>query len=171
MQPMRPLSPSMPKSTNLEPLTRLFAQSEALESKHSTAPFLPISQEEVAEALVKIKPSTATGLDSVCYSAIRYFHLQDHSGKLCSFLNRILDGTHPVPSDWVTGKICLIPKIGRPQRVQDMRPISLTPCLGKVFSKILVNRLRAKFPPTGRDNMPADLGPRSLRRLLARCLR
>ena len=30
-----------------------------------------------------------------------------------------------------------------------MRPISLTPCLGKVFSKILIHRLRAKFPPYG----------------------
>ena len=125
------------------------AQTEALTSKHSISVSSQITEEEIAEALAKVKPSTASGLDSVCYGAIRTFHAQDASGKLCAFFNRILSGDMPVPQEWVTGKICFIPKTARPEKVQDMRPISLTPCLGKVFCKILVSRLRMKFPPYG----------------------
>ena len=125
------------------------AQREALVHKHSIPVSVPISSEEIADALSKAKPSTASGLDSVCYGAIRTFHAQDATGKLAKFFNRIVSGEVPVPRDWVTGKICFIPKTPRPERVQDMRPISLTPFLGKIFCKILVTRLRTKFPPYG----------------------
>ncbi|CAE7356851.1 unnamed protein product [Symbiodinium sp. CCMP2592] len=122
-------------------------QKEALEAKHAGAPFCPVTDEEIRVALSKVKTSTATGLDSVCYTAIQAFHQQDTQGKLASFFSRILGGEVPVPKEWLIGKICLIPKVQRPSRVQDLRPISLTPCLGKLFSKIIMQRLRRTLPP------------------------
>ena len=120
------------------------AQHEALVQKHSPTPVVPISTEGISTALEHVKPSTASDLDSACHAEIRTCHSQDASGKLCQFFNRILQGSTPVPREWVTGKICFIPKIARPERVQDMRPISL-----KIFTKILVSRLRCKFPASG----------------------
>ena len=122
-------------------------QQESLKRKHAPAKAAPVTDEEVAAAVACTKTSTSSGLDSVCYAAIRTFHSKDSQGKLRTFFSKILEGSAEVPKDWVTGKICLIPKVPRPTKVQDMRPISLTPCLGKIFCKILIKRLRPLFPP------------------------
>ena len=123
-------------------------QIACLEEKHAGAPVEPISAGEVTEALNGVKTSTASGLVSVCYSAIKAYHSHDTAGKLVAFYNDVLQGHIPIPRDWLMGKICcLIPKFRRPSRVQDMRPISHTPCLGKLFSKILIRRLRGTLPP------------------------
>ena len=124
-------------------------QDQALRTKHADCPIRPITDEEIRVALEGVKPSTATGLDTVCYTAIKAYHGSDTSGKLASFFNSILKEDQPVPQDWLTGKVCLLPKVPLPSRVQDLRPISLTPCSGKIFSKILVKRLREIFPPYG----------------------
>ncbi|CAE7548432.1 CPK24 [Symbiodinium necroappetens] len=88
-------------------------QQEALQRKHSPAEASPITDEEIAAAVACTKTSTSSGLDSVCYAAIRTFHSKDSQGKLRTFFDRILTGSIDVPRDWVTGKICLIPKAGQ----------------------------------------------------------
>ena len=121
-------------------------QEQALLDRHQQEEPLPITPQEVAEALAKTKPSTASGLDSVCYTAIKAYHQADEEGKLATFFTNILRGVLPVPKDWLVGKICFLPKVPRPSKVKDLRPISLTPCLGKLYSKILVSRLRSTLP-------------------------
>ena len=121
-------------------------QEQALLDRHQQEEPLPITPQEVAEALAKTKPSTASGLDSVCYTAIKAYHQADEEGKLATFFTNILRGILPVPKDWLVGKICFLPKVPRPSKVKDLRPISLTPCLGKLYSKILVSRLRSTLP-------------------------
>ena len=125
------------------------AQEEALHQWHASEPPAPITREEVSGALSEAKGSTASGLDSVCYSAIDAYHKCDSAGKLVGFFNEVLSEARPLPADWLRGKICLLPKVPGPSRVQDLRPISLTPCLGKIFSKILIKRLRSVFPAYG----------------------
>ena len=117
-------------------------QQAAMLTRHQDANVERITNEEIAEALTATKPSTSSGLDSVCYGAIVSYHRGDTRGKLASFFTDILLGNKPVPRDWLVGKICFLPKVPRPAQVKDLRPISLTPCLGKVYSKILVKRLR-----------------------------
>ena len=121
-------------------------QEQALFQRHQQDNITKITPQEVSEALSKTKPSTASGLDSVCYSAISTYHSADEEGKLAAFFTKILKGEAPVPKDWLVGKICFLPKIPRPGKVKDLRPISLTPCLGKLYSKILVTRLRSSLP-------------------------
>ena len=106
----------------------------------------PITAEEVSDALARSRPNTSSGIDAACDTAIRAFFADDSNGKLVGFFNKILDGTTPVPPAWTRGKLCFIPTCARPARPQDLRPISLTPCLGKIFARILVNRLSPKFP-------------------------
>ena len=110
-------------------------QIQARFTKHVTeAPRpTPISSEEVSLALCKVKRNTASGSDSICYDAIRSFFAADKKGKLVSFFNRLLSGEVAVPQSWKVGKICFVPKVRRPCRPNDLRPISLTPCLAKIF--------------------------------------
>ena len=97
--------------------------------------------------MARTRPNTSSDNDAVCYTAIKTFFANDLEGKLVEFFNQILKGTLPVPTAWTRGKLCFIPKCARPARPQDLRPISLTPCLGKIFTGILVSRLSSKFPP------------------------
>ena len=126
-------------------------QIQALFTKHVTeAPRpTPISSEEVSLALCKVKRNTASGSDSICYDAIRSFFAADKKGKLVSFFNRLLSGEVAVPQSWKVGKICFVPKVRRPCRPNDLRPISHTPCLAKIFTRILVLRLQDNFPEYG----------------------
>ena len=121
-------------------------QEEALLERHQHAEISAVTPQEVSDALSKTKPSTASGLDSVCYSAILAYHRADEDGKLAAFFTRVLTREIPIPKDWLVGKICFLPKVPRPSKVKDLRPISLTPCLGKLYSKILINRLRSSLP-------------------------
>ena len=121
-------------------------QEQALLDRHQPGEPTAITPQEVSDALSKTKPSTASGLDSVCYSAILTYHRADEEGRLAAFFTKILKGESPVPRDWLVGKICFLPKVPRPGKVKDLRPISLKPCLGKLYSKILINRLRSTLP-------------------------
>ena len=121
-----------PGETDVSP-----AQVAALKDKHAVA-VCPIATEEVSEALARTRPNTSSGNDAVCYMAIKTFFSNDLEGKLVGFFNQILNGTLSVPAAWTRGKLCFLPKCPRPARPQDLRPISLTPCVGKVFARILI---------------------------------
>ena len=53
-------------------------------------------------------------------------------------------------------------KCHRPCKPQDLRPTSLTPCLGKLFSRILVTRLAKHFRPYKADQHACRKGTQSL---------
>lgn len=48
-----------------------------------------------------------------------------------------------VPREWKEAKIILIPKRAKAKNFQNLRPISLTSCLGKLFEKVVLTRLTA----------------------------
>ena len=97
-----------------------------------------ISQNEIDVALSHGK-STAPGEDGITYQVIRYLN-----GKICDGINPIQllftkvyrEGT--LPKDWKFSIIIPIPK----ENSNQLRPISLTSCLSKVFERILLNRLQ-----------------------------
>ena len=105
-------------------------QIDELRTKHAVAA-KPVSREEVQQALDHSRPNTASGHDSVCYSAIKAFFAEDSTDKLVRFFDEIIQGRKPIPDDWMKGKLCFIPKCPRPSRLQDLRPISPYPLSGE----------------------------------------
>ena len=138
------------------------AQLQALQDKHASATVAPVTQEEVGIALSKVRPQTASGNDAVTWEALRTYHASDRSHKLAGYFTNILSGEQSVPKSWREGKICFLPKKSRPDKPQDLRPISLTPCLCKLFSKILLARLQGCFPPYGAGQHACRKGCQSI---------
>ena len=82
----------------------------------------------------------ATGTDLISYRMIKHFPPHTTSA-LHQFYNRCwLEGT--VPSDWKNAEIIPLLKPGKPAKDPgSYRPIALTPHLGKVYERVLKNRL------------------------------
>lgn len=66
-------------------------------------------------------------------------------GKLTSKVMRVLNG-EKIPEGWNETVIALIPKVEKPEKVTDLRPISLCNVVYKVISKVLSSRLRVILP-------------------------
>ena len=91
-------------------------------------------------------PTPPLGLMRHVIQPSEHFLLMTRTVSSSASLTKSWMGQPPSPPAWTRGKLCFIPTCARPARPQDLRPISLTPCLGKIFARILVNRLSPKFP-------------------------
>ena len=100
----------------------------------------PIREEEIIEAVQKLKKGKAPGFDSILNEHISS-SLNIFLPIYLKFFNIIYDsGT--VPEEWLIGLIKPIYKNkGDPMKPENYRPITLLSCLGKVFTCILNKRL------------------------------
>ena len=101
----------------------------------------PLTLTEIQKVINNIKQvKKATGTDLITYRMIKHFPPHTTS-TLHQFYNRCwLEGT--VPSDWKNAEIIPLLKPGKPAKDPgSYRPIALTPHLGKVYERVLKNRL------------------------------
>ena len=108
---------------------------------HLTAEF---SEEEIKRALDSIGDLKAPGPDGMPLVFFKKFW--DVVGrKLTDEVMGVLHGG-PMPEGWNETIISLIPKVDTPEKVTDIRPISLCNVVYKVVSKVLSSRLRDVLP-------------------------
>ena len=96
--------------------------------------------EEVWKALQQMSPIKALGLDGM--SPIFYQKYWDIVGP--NVVNCVLEvlNSGVLPCGLNETYICLIPKVNSPQKITELRPISLCNVLYKIISKVLASRLK-----------------------------
>ncbi|WVZ54295.1 hypothetical protein U9M48_005117 [Paspalum notatum var. saurae] len=104
----------------------------------------PFSGEEVWKALESIGDLKAPGPDGM--PAVFYKQFWNLIGeKVKKEVLEVLNGGN-MPQGWNNTIIVLIPKTKQPERLKDLRPISLCNILYKLVSKVLTNRLKNILP-------------------------
>ena len=99
----------------------------------------PIEMKELETAIKGLKKNKAAGHDNI----INEFFLNASEGVMMFILilfNKILDFEY-FPSFWASGNVIPIFKKGNKEDVNNYRGITIISCLGKLFTKIMNDRL------------------------------
>jgi hypothetical protein len=114
--------------------------------------------DEIKQAFEAIGDLKAPGPDRM--PAIFFKKYWDIVGEqLIKKVRAVLEGGR-MPQGWNDTIISLISKVEKPQKVTDLRPISLCNVVYKVVSKVLANRLRAILPEIITPNQSAFVSGR-----------
>lgn len=122
----RNVSPTPSQEYNGEPNTELDA---------------PITFAEVYAAAQSFKRNTAPGLDGITNAMVR--NLSDEALQAITdhFNQEVWTPSGKIPAEWTLAQVVLIPKPGKRRSLDQLRPISLTSCIGKLFEKVILTRL------------------------------
>ncbi|XP_013608296.1 PREDICTED: uncharacterized protein LOC106315069 [Brassica oleracea var. oleracea] len=104
----------------------------------------PVSQEEIRVAAFNVRGSSAPGEDGLTGTFYKKFwHVVGPSvvAEVQSFFNYAV-----LLAGWNHTHLYLLPKIQKPTKMSDMRPISLCSVQYKIVSKILCQRLKSVMP-------------------------
>ena len=107
----------------------------------------PITGEEVQAVLDTTKAGKSTGPDGVPYELVFSIMQSNLQSKFIAFFASVLHQTRPIPERWLKSQVALIPKTKCPSKPKDLRQIVLSSTPGKLFTKVLLLRLREHFPP------------------------
>lgn len=97
-----------------------------------------IATAEVVTALQELNTRSAAGPDGVSNKALR--NLDDPSIEALTRYYNQCWRSGKLPDQWKKAKTVLIPKPGKPLNIENLRPISLTSCVGKVLEHVLAKR-------------------------------
>lgn len=90
-------------------------------------------------ALQNLNSRSAAGPDRATNKALTNLNDAAIEALTHFFINKCWR-TGRLPKQWKTAKAILIPKPGKPPNIENLRPISLTSCVGKVLEHVLMNR-------------------------------
>lgn len=102
---------------------------------------------EVKAALQTINTRSAAGPDKVTNKALKNLN-ETAIEALTHYFNKCWS-EGKLPRQWKTAKTILIPKPGKPPSIENLRPISLTSCVGKVLENVLMNRWQRYLEDSG----------------------
>ena len=121
-----------------------------------------ITPEEIQDVLDTTKAGKSTGQDGVPYELVYSVMQSTLQTEFVSFFNSVLHQISPIPARWLRSQVALIPKVKRPSKPEDLRPIVLSSTPGKLFTKVLLLRLRRIFPPMHSHQLSGLPGAQSL---------
>ncbi|GLT38147.1 hypothetical protein SLA2020_124130 [Shorea laevis] len=117
-----------------------FLRSCCLNTNHYQELMEPICDEEIQRAIFSMDPYKAPGDDG--FQPIFFQANWDVIGdSMCSFIKSTFQ-QGLFDKDLNTTLLCIIPKVEHPERVNQLRPISLCNVVITVISKVVVNHLR-----------------------------
>lgn len=93
------------------------------------------------QTLILKSTNSAPGYDKISFQVVKYFN-KKFIMTLVSLFNAALRIGH-FPAPWKHAHVTMIPKVGKNRKfVQNYRPISLLPVLGKLFERIILARIK-----------------------------
>lgn len=100
----------------------------------------PITESEVRKAMAGVKTTSAPGQDKITNRMLR--NLDDNSvERITEYFNELWTSGN-LPSSFRHATVCFIPKPGKPLMLENLRPISLTSCVGKLLERIIQVRVQ-----------------------------
>ena len=126
-----------------------------------TSPEL-ITLDEVTSVLATCKAGKSCGEDGISYELLQTLVLTDLGVHLVDLFNSVLFQTSDIPSSWLVSRLTFIPKIPCPSLPKHLRPIALSSTPGKLFTKILLTRLRPFFPLPSANQLACIKGSQTL---------
>ena len=121
-----------------------------------------ITHREVVEALATVKPGKSCGEDGISYELLTILMHTDLAVHLLDLFNSILFHVTELPPSWLLSRLTFLPKTQTPSKPKDLRPIVLSSTPAKIFSKILLLRLRPLFPPVTANQLACIPGSQTL---------
>ena len=109
----------------------------------------PPTMDEIEDAITRIKNNKAAGPDGIVGEAIK--GSMHSSTKILHKLFERIWQTEVFPKDWKEGHIVKLPKKGNQQECGNHRGIMLLSVPGKVFNRIILERLKAALDSTLRN--------------------
>ena len=122
----------------------------------------PFTSKEIEDTLLTTKAGKSTGADGVPYELMFSVMQSPLQTKFLAFFNSVLQGSKPIPSSWLRSQVVFLPKTKRPCQPRDLRPIVLSSTQAKLFTKLLLMRLRKLFPPMTSCQLSGAPGAQSL---------
>ena len=121
-----------------------------------------ISVQEIKDVVDTCKSGKSAGNDGISYEFITALCSTDLAEHLADLFNSILFGTTPLPDSWLLSRLTFLPKVDLPSLPKHLRPIVLSSTPAKVFTKILLFRLRPHFPVPVANQLACIPGSQSM---------
>ena len=119
-------------------------------AQHATS-IVPFEVREIRDVVEGCLSKKSTGPDGISYEAIRALMVSEVADEISDLFNNS-------QISWLRNVVVFLPKVPAPSLPKHLRPIVLSSCFAKVFTKPLLQRIRPDFPPLRCGQLCARMG-------------